>query len=112
MNENYIDQFGGKNNYSSSGHTRLCFVPPTMGIFCILIYVVYFFSALNGRSAAMALIVFVPILSIIGMIFSFVTRNDRSEFETLWLFGTISCVLSFVLSVFLYFGSWVALAQS
>ena len=112
MGDDYINQYGGKKDYSGSGHPMLCFVPATMGILSIFIYVVYLCSAFNGRSAAMALIVFVPILSIIGMIFSFVTRYDRNEYNALWLFGTISCVLSFVLSVFLYFGSWVALAQS
>lgn len=112
VKDNYIDQFGGKNDNSSSGHTTLCFVPATMGIICILIYAVYLWSALTSRSAAMALVVFVPILSIIGLIFSFVTRNDRSEYEKIWLFGLSSCGISFIFFILIYFGSWFALAQS
>lgn len=111
MGNDYIDKFGGDRKYVSPEDSKRIYVPIAMGAICVVIYAVYLWSAFNSRSAVMALLFFVPILSIIGMVFSFITRSIRDTRFKLWFLGLISCALSFVLFILLYFASWVVLAQ-
>ena len=111
MNDDYINQFGSNRNNSNLEDSKLCYVPLVMGVICIVIFAICLLSAFNGNGAAMALVVFVPILSIIGLIFSIITRSIRDYRYKLWFFGLISCALSLFLSILLYFASWFALAQ-
>ena len=111
MDDDYINQFGSNRNNSNLEDSKLCYVPLAMGVICIFIFSICLLSAFNGNGAVMALVVFVPILSITGLIFSIITRSIRDYRYKLWLFGLISCALSLFLSILLYFASWFALAQ-
>ena len=111
MGEDYIDRFGGKKDYSGSDYSIRRYIPLTMGIISFIIFAVYLFSALNGRGAIMSIIIFVPFFSIIGLILSFITRKTKDNYYRLWLFGVISCALSFILFNLIYFATWMALAQ-
>lgn len=111
MNDDYINQFGDNRKHTNLEDSKRCYVPLVMGVICIVIFAIYLLSALNGGGAAMALVVFVPILSIIGVIFSIITRSIRDYRFKLWFFGLISCALSLFLSILLYFASWFVLAQ-
>lgn len=111
MEDNYIDQFGGNMKSESSDKSRLCYIPLAMGIISFVSFAVYLLSALFFRSVVMCIIYFVPLCSIVGLVFSFVTRNDKGDHEEIWLRGLISSALSFVLFFIIYLASWAVLAQ-
>ena len=110
MGDNYINQFGSEKDRPRYEDSKLVKVPLVMGIICFAIYAVYLWSAFFSRSAVMALVVFVPILSIIGLVISIITRSAR-DYTKVWIAGLICCALSIVFFLFIYVGSWFAIAQ-
>ena len=110
MRDDYIDQFGGNKPDKSYEDSKLVKVPLVIGIICFVIFAVYLWSAFHSRSAVMALVIFVPFLSIIGLVISFITRNAR-YYTNVWIKGLICCLLSLVLVFLIYVASWFALAQ-
>lgn len=111
MNDNYIDQFGSNKNYSSPKKSDSYYIPLAMTILSFICFVVYLLSAFGSRSVVMCVICFVPIFSIIGLVFSFTTRDSRYEHPKIWLAGLIGCALCMFLMVLFFFGSMAALAQ-
>ena len=111
MNDNYIDQFGSNRNHTSSGEYYSYYLPIVMTILSFICFLIYLLSALGSRSVIMCVVFFVPIFSIIGLVFSFTTRDSRDYHHAIWLAGLIGCALSLVLMVLLYFGTMMALAQ-
>ena len=65
----------------------------------------------GSRSIIMCVIDLVPLFSIIGLVFSFTTRDSRYDHYKIWLAGLIGCALSLFLVVLIFFGGMVALAQ-
>ena len=111
MDDKYLDQFGRDEKYVSRDNSKRHFVPLVMGIINVVIFVVYLSSAFGDRGLAMCFIYFVPFLSIIGLIFSVVTRRSRDEYFTIWICGLILCALSLVIYFFVFVGTMFALAQ-
>lgn len=111
MNDNYIDQFGERKDYKSSGDSKHYFVPLNMGILSFVLFVIYLCSAFGSRSVLMCVVYFVPILSIIGLVFSYITRDARREYNLIWLSGLISCLVGLIVFFFLFIGTMAALAQ-
>jgi hypothetical protein len=111
MNDNYIDQFGSNRNYTSSGESNSYYVPIVMTILSFTCFLIYLLSALGSRSVIMCVVFFVPIFSIIGLVFSFITRDSRYDHHKIWVAGLIGCALSLFLMVLLFFGTMAALAQ-
>ena len=110
MRDDYIDQYGGNRQDKSYEDSKLVKAPLVMGIICFVIYAVYLWTAFHSRSAVMALVIFVPLLSIIGLVISFITRNAR-YYTNVWIKGLICCLLSLGLFFLIYVASWFALAQ-
>ena len=111
MNDNYIDQFGNSKESGRSRDSNSYRVHLVMAILSFACFAVYLLSAFGTRSVIMCVVYFVPIFSIIGLIFSFTTRDSRDYHHAIWLAGLIGCALSLVLMVLLYFGTMMALAQ-
>ena len=111
MNDSYIDQFGGNKKDRSIDDSKLIKVPLVLGVVCFVFFAVYLWSAFHGRSAVMALVIFVPLLSIIGLVISIITRRSRDNYYKIWIMGLFSCLLCLVMFFLLYLGTMVALAQ-
>ena len=111
MNDNYIDQFGNNKEKRSSRDSNSYYTPLVMAILSFFCFVVYLLSAFGSRSVIMCVIDFVPIFSVIGLVFSFTTRDSRYDHYKIWLAGLIGCALSLFLMVIIFFGTMVALAQ-
>jgi len=112
MKDDYIDQFGGNGKDTGIEDSKLIKVPLVLGVICFVCFAVYLWSAFHSRSAVMALVYFVPLLSIIGLVISFVTRRARDYYYSkIWTMGLVSCALSFVLFFLLYLGTMAVLAQ-
>lgn len=111
MQGDYIDQFGGNKPDKSYEDSKLVKAPLVMGIICFVIFAVYLWSAFHSRSAVMALVIFVPPISINGLVISFITRNAR-YYTNVWIKGLICCLLNLGLFFLLYLGTMVALVQS
>ena len=111
MNDNYIDQFGSNRKSSSPRESNSYYVPLNMAILSCVCFVIYLLSAFGSRSVIMCVIYFVPIFSIIGLVFSFTTRDSRYEHHNIWLAGVVGCALSLFLMVLIFFGTMAALAQ-
>ena len=111
MDNNYIEQFGDNKRSVRSENPKLCFVPLIMGILSFISFAVYLWSAFHARSVVMCVIYFVPIYSIVGLAFSFITRHSKDKHFAIWLIGLTGCLLSLVFYVVLFFATWAALAQ-
>ena len=111
MEDNYIDHFGGKEKNTNSENSKLYVVPLVMGILSFVCFAVYLWSAFHSRSAVMSIICLVPLFSIIGLIFSSVTRSARYEHFKIWFWGLISCVLGIAFQMFIFLGTMMAIAQ-
>lgn len=111
MNDNYIDQFGSNKKYSSPRDSNSWYVPLAMTVLSFICFAVYLLSAFGSRSVVMCVIYFVPIFSIIGLVFSFTTRDSRYDHPKIWLAGLIGCALCMFLMVLFFFGTMAALAQ-
>lgn len=111
MDDNYIDQYGDNNRPAKKEKSDSYYIPPAMAGLNFMIFVAYLWSAYHSRGKVMALIAFVPIFSIIGMVFSYTTRHSREKHLAIWLFGLIGCVISFILINLLFLGNMLALAQ-
>ena len=112
MNENYIDKFGKNEKYVSSDNSERYKVPLVLGTISLVSFVIYLISAFGERSVVMIVIYAVPILSVIGLVFSYKTRDKRDEHPQIWLGGLVSCALGLLIFVFIFFGTVFALAQS
>ena len=111
MDDNYIDQYGDDNRSARSDKSDPYYIPLVMGILSFICFAVYTWSAFHARSAAMCVILFVPVFSLIGMVFSYTTRRVREKHFAIWLMGSICCVLCFILINLLFLGNMLALAQ-
>jgi hypothetical protein len=111
MNDNYIDQFGSNKDYSRPKDSNSYYVPLVMAVISFICFVVYLLSAFSFRSVIMCVIDFVPIFSIIGLVFSFTTRDSRYDHYKIWLAGLVGCALSLFLMIIIFFGTMAALAQ-
>lgn len=111
MDDDYLNKFGKDEKYVSRDNSKRCFVPLVIGIINVVIFIVYLGSAFGSRGLAMCFIYFVPILSIIGLIFSIITRRDRDEYPGIWRGGLALCSLSLLVYFFIFIGTMFALAQ-
>ena len=60
--------------------------PLILGALSLFAFAIYFYSA--G-----------PILSFIGVIISFITRESRKTYPTLWICGLAACTFGFIICV-------------
>ena len=99
MDDNYIDQYGDDNRSARSDKSDPYYIPLVMGILSFICFAIYTWSAFHARSVAMCVILFVPVFSIIGMVFSNITPIP---------FIIMMC---FILINLLFLGNMLALAQ-
>ena len=60
-------------------------------------FALYFYSANHAPYSYTDCILAGPVFSLIGMIFSFLTRKSRKAYPNLWICGLIACSLGFIL---------------
>lgn len=75
-----------------------CPAPFSRGAFLtFLSFALYFYSANHAPYSYTDCILAGPVFSLIGMIFSFLTRKSRKAYPNLWICGLIACSLGFIL---------------
>lgn len=72
-------------------------LPLFLGALSFLSFALYFYSANHAPYSYTDCILAGPVFSLIGMIFSFLTRKSRKAHPTLWICGLIACSLGFIL---------------
>ena len=72
-------------------------LPLFLGALSFLSFALYFYSANHAPYSYTDCILAGPVFSLIGMIFSFLTRKSRKAYPNLWICGLIACSLGFIL---------------
>lgn len=72
-------------------------LPLFLGALSFLSFALYFYSANHAPYSYTNCILAGPVFSLIGMIFSFLTRKSRKAYPNLWICGLIACSLGFIL---------------
>lgn len=75
-------------------------VPTLLGFLSILSFLIYFYSANHSPYSYIGIIHAGPILSLLGVVLSILTRKSRTTYPMLWTSGLILCSFGLVLCVF------------
>ena len=73
--------------------------PLILGILSLFAFVLYFYSANHAPYTYTDVIIAEPILSFVGVIISFITRESRKAYPTLWVCGLFACLFGFIICV-------------
>ena len=77
---------------------KLMVLPLILGISSFFTFALYLYNA-NNPPYYIDIIFVGPILSLIGVIISIITRKSRKLYLTLWASGLVICLLGFILCV-------------
>ena len=72
------------------------------GILSLFSFVLYFYSANHASYNYIDVIFLEPLFSFIGIVISIITRKSRKIHPVLWISGIISCMLSFIVCIFVF----------
>ena len=72
------------------------------GILSLFSFVLYFYSANHAPYTYIDVIFLGPLFSFIGIVISIITRKSRKIHPTLWISGIISCMLGFIVCMFVF----------
>ena len=67
--------------------------PLILGALSLFAFAIYFYSTYTD------VIIAGPILSFVGVIISFITRESRKTYPTLWICGLAACTFGFIICV-------------
>ena len=73
--------------------------PLILGALSLFAFTLYFYSANHAPYTYTDVIIAGPILSFIGVIISFITRESRKAYPTLWICGLFACSFGFIICV-------------
>lgn len=76
--------------------------PLILGALSLLAFALYFYSANHAPYTSYTytdVIIAGPILSFIGVIISYITRESRKAYPTLWICGLFACSFGFIICV-------------
>lgn len=73
--------------------------PLILGALSLFAFAIYFYSANHAPYTYTDVIIAGPILSFIGVIISFITRESRKAYPTLWICGLAACTFGFIICV-------------
>lgn len=82
---------------------KLVAAPLILGIMSFLSFAVYLYSANTAPYSYIGVIYAGPVLSLIGVIISIITRKSRKTYPILWSSGLVLCLFGFVLCVLIIF---------
>ena len=71
------------------------------GMLSLFSFVLYFYSANHAPYTYIDVIFLGPLFSFIGIVISIITRKSRKIHPALWISGVISCMLGFIVCLFL-----------
>ena len=74
--------------------------PLILGIASFIVFGIYFWSCNHAPYNYTEIIFAGPVLSLIGVIISIITCRSRKEYPMLWGCGVFSCLIGFVICVF------------
>ena len=72
------------------------------GILSLFSFVLYFYSANHAPYTYIDVIFLGPLCSFIGIVISIITRKSRKIHPALWILGIISCMLGFIVCMFVF----------
>ena len=72
------------------------------GILSLFSFVLYFYSANHAPYTYIDVIFWGPLCSFICIVISIITRKTRKIHPALWISGIISCMLGFIVCVFVF----------
>jgi hypothetical protein len=78
---------------------KLIALPLILGIVSFFTFAVYFYSANHAPYQYIDIILVGPVLSVVGVIISILTRKSRKEYPGLWMGGLLACLFGFLLCV-------------
>ena len=70
------------------------------GILSLFSFVLYFYSANHAPYTYIDVIFWGPLCSFIGIVISIISRKSRKIHPALWISGIISCMLGFIVCMF------------
>ena len=73
--------------------------PLILGALSLFAFAIYFYSAHHAPYTYTNVIIAGPILSFVGVIISFITRESRKTYPTLWICGLTACSFGFIICV-------------
>ena len=73
--------------------------PLILGALSLFAFTLYFYSANHAPYTYTDVIIAGPILSFVGTIISFITRESRKAYLTLWICGLFACSFGFIICV-------------
>jgi len=79
----------------------LALISLAFGILSLFSFVLYFYSANHASYTYIDVIFLGPLFSFIGIVISIITRKSRKIHPVLWISGIISCMLGFIVCMFL-----------
>ena len=74
-------------------------IPLICGILSIAAFLIYFYSANHAPYSYTDIIVLGPVFSFVGLIFSIITRKERT---LIWWLGLLLCILGFLGCIMLF----------
>ena len=80
----------------------LALISLAFGILSLFSFVFYFYSANHAPYTYIDVIFFGPLFSLIGIMISIITRKSRKIHPVLWISGIISCMLGFIVCMFVF----------
>ena len=72
------------------------------GILSLFSFVLYFYSANHAPYTYIDVIFWGPLCSFIGIVISIITRKTRKIHPALWISGIISCMIGFIVCMFVF----------
>ena len=73
--------------------------PLILGALSLFAFAIYFYSANHAPYTYTDVIIAGSILSFVGVIISFITRESRKTYPTLWICGLAACLFGFIICV-------------
>ena len=74
-------------------------IPLICGLLSIAVFLIYFYSANHAPYSYTDIILLVPVFSFVGLIFSIITRKERT---LIWWLGLLLCILGFLGCIMLF----------
>lgn len=71
-------------------------IPLICGLLSIATFLIYFYSANHAPYSYTDIILLVPVFSFVGLIFSIITRKERT---LIWWLGFLVCIMVFMILV-------------
>lgn len=74
-------------------------IPLICGLLSIVVFLIYFYSTNHAPYSYTDIILIGPVFSFVGLIFSIITRKERT---LIWWLGLLLCILGFLGCIMLF----------